>query len=171
MHVPINGTTSGPSLRGTVRSLVAEMAAMMPGAESIISRLTDVLFVHVLREWVAQQRVQPRWLAAFSDRHISPAMALIHLNPQQAWTVDQLAGKVGLSRSRFTMRFGRVVGESPRAYIARVRMLRAARMLREGKMPVAAIALDAGYESESSFNKAFKRFYRKPPGQFRKTGA
>jgi transcriptional regulator GlxA family with amidase domain len=144
---------------------------MRPGAETVISRLTDILFVHVLRQWLTQQHVQPHWLAAFNDQRIAPAMSLIHSNPEQAWTVVQLAAKVGLSRSRFTVRFSRVVGESPRAYITRVRMLRAAHMLKEGSMPVAAVALAAGYESESSFNKAFKRFHRIPPGQFHRAGA
>ena len=171
MHMRARGTTQEASLQATVHSLVAEAAAMKPGAETVISRLTDILFVLVLREWLGHQHAQPRWLAAFNDRRIAPAMSLIHSNRQQAWTVDQLAAKGGLSRSRFTVRFSRVVGESPRAYIARVRMLRAAHMLKEGGMPVAAIALAVGYESESSFNKAFKRFHRMPPGQFRRVGA
>jgi AraC-like DNA-binding protein len=170
MHIAVRGTSQEASLRATVCSLVAEAAAMRPGAETVISRLTDILFVHVLRQLLEQQHAQPRWLAALNDRGIAPAMALIHSNPQQGWTVNQLAAKVGLSRSRFTVRFSRVVGESPRDYITRVRMLRAAHMLKQGSMPVAAIALAAGYESESSFNKAFKRFHRKPPGQFRQTG-
>jgi AraC-like DNA-binding protein len=168
MHIPARSTARQTSLRATVRSLVAEAAAMRPGAETVISRLTDVLFVHVLREWLTQQRAQPRWLAAFTDERIAPVLSLIHLSSQHGWTMEQLARKVGLSRSRFTMRFSRVVGESPKAYITRVRMQRAAQMLKGGSMPVAAIALAAGYESESSFNKAFKRFHRKPPGQFRR---
>jgi AraC-like DNA-binding protein len=168
MHLRGRGTIQEASLQATVHSLVAEAAAMRPGAETVISRLTDILFVHVLREWLTQQHAQPRWLAAFNDPRIAPALSLIHLNLRQPWTVERLASKVGLSRSRFTVRFGRVVGESPRAYVARVRMLRAAHMLKEGSMPVAAVALAVGYESESSFNKAFKRFHRKPPGQFRR---
>ena len=171
IHMRARGRTRATSLQATVRSLVAEAAAMRPGAESVISRLTDILFVHVLREWLGQLHAQPRWLAAFNDRRVAPAMSLIHSNPQRAWTVDQLAAKVGLSRSRFTVRFSQVVGESPRAYMARMRMLRAAHMLKEGSIPVGAIALAVGYESESSFNKVFKRFHRMPPGQFRRAGA
>jgi AraC-like DNA-binding protein len=170
MHMRTRSSQAA-SLRGTVQALVAEAAAMRSGAETIISRLTDILFVQVLREWLGQQRAPPRWLTAFTDQRIAPAMSLIHSNPHEPWTVDQLATEVGLSRSRFTVRFSRVVGESPRNYISRARMLRAAHMLKEGTMPVAAIALAAGYESESSFNKAFKRFHRVPPGQYRRAGA
>ena len=169
IHMRARGRIREASFQATVDGLVAEAAAMRPGAESVISRLTDILFVHVLREWLGQQHAHPRWLAAFNDRRVAPAMSLIHSGPQRSLTVDQLAAKVGLSRSRFTERFSRVVGESPRDYIARVRMLRAAHMLKEGRMPVAAVALATGYESESSFNKAFKRFHRIPPGQFRRS--
>lgn len=106
---------------------------------------------------------------ALNDRRIAPALSLIHASPQRSWTVGQLASKVGLSRSPFSVRFGRVVGESPHAYIIRVRMLHAARMLKEADRPVADVALSAGFESESSFSKAFKRHYGKTPGQFRRT--
>ena len=49
-----------------------------------------------------------------------------------------------------------------------MRMQRAAQMLTESDRSLGAVALAAGYESESSFNKAFKRHYRQTPGQFRR---
>jgi AraC-like DNA-binding protein len=169
MHIKATSATSKASLRSVVKSLIAEVTTMNPGAETVISRLADILFVHVLREWLAQQPARPSWLAALNDRRIAPALSLIHASPQHSWTVRQLASKVGLSRSPFSVRFGRVVGESPHAYITRVRMLRAARMLKEADVPIADVALSAGFESESSFNKAFKRYYGRTPGQFRRT--
>jgi AraC-like DNA-binding protein len=86
----------------------------------------------------------------------------------KTWTVARLAKKVGYSRSPFTVRFTRVVGESPQGYITRVRLQRAAQMLKEGHDSLRAIALAAGYESESSFSKAFKRQFQKTPGHFRR---
>src|SRR5262249_61628298 len=91
----------------------------------------------------------------------------IHEHPDEAWTVEALAAKVGLSRSPFTVRFTRVVGEPPQRYITRVRMQRAARLIREQNESLGKIALAVGYESESSFNKAFKRQYHKTPGEYR----
>jgi transcriptional regulator GlxA family with amidase domain len=102
------------------------------------------------------------------DPRIGPALALIHERPVKAWTVARLAKKVGYSRSPFTVRFTRVVGESPQGYITRVRLQRAAQMLKEGHDSLRAIALAAGYESESSFSKAFKRQFQKTPGHFRR---
>jgi AraC-like DNA-binding protein len=169
MHLR-GGTSSqsNPWLESMSRFLIAEASAMKPGTQTIVSRLTDILFVQVLRAWLADQPNRPNWLSGLNDSRIGPALALIHERPEEAWTVEMLAGKVGLSRSPFTVRFTRVVGESPQAYITRVRMQRAARLLREQDASLGQIALKVGYESESSFSKAFKRQYRKTPGQFRK---
>jgi transcriptional regulator GlxA family with amidase domain len=122
----------------------------------------------VLREWSLAQACSPNWLRALNDPRIGPALALIHERPVKAWTVARLAKKVGYSRSPFTVRFKRVVGESPQGYITRVRLQRAAQMLKEGHDSLRAIALAAGYESESSFSKAFKRQFQKTPGHFRR---
>ncbi len=156
------------SLRATIRCLITEVSGMMPGSQTIVSRLTDLLFIHILREWSLAQLAPPNWLRALNDPRIGPALALIHERPVKAWTVARLAKKVGYSRSPFTVRFTRVVGESPQGYITRVRLQRAAQMLKEGHDSLRAIALAAGYESESSFSKAFKRQFQKTPGHFRR---
>jgi transcriptional regulator GlxA family with amidase domain len=155
-------------LQATIRCLITEVSGMMPGSQTIVSRLTDMLFIHILREWSLAQACSPNWLRALNDPRIGPALALIHERPVKAWTVARLAKKVGYSRSPFTVRFKRVVGESPQGYITRVRLQRAAQMLKEGHDSLRAIALAAGYESESSFSKAFKRQFQKTPGHFRR---
>ena len=155
-------------LEPMTRFLSAEAAAMQPGAETIVSRLTDILFVQVMRAWLAEQPGQPSWLSGLSDPRVGPALALIHERPGDAWSVAKLAAKVGLSRSPFTVRFACVVGEPPQAYLTRVRMQRAARLIRQNHASLGQIALAVGYESESSFSKAFKRQHKITPGQFRK---
>ncbi|HZP66887.1 MAG TPA: AraC family transcriptional regulator [Rudaea sp.] len=168
MHLRPGNVADDASLQSTIQDLVAEVSAMLPGADMIVSRLMDVLFVRTLRAWVAEQSERANWLSALADRRIGPSLALIHERPADAWTVERLAKTVGLSRSIFTTRFTRVVGESPFSYITRIRMQRAAQMLRESQMSHAAIAEATGYESESSFNKAFKRHHGVTPGQFRR---
>jgi AraC-like DNA-binding protein len=154
--------------RSIVESLIVEVSAMRPGSQTVISRLIDVLFIQVLRTWLSEQSRQPSWLSALNDSRIGPTLAWIHEHPSQTWTVEQLAAKVGLSRSRFWVLFSRVVGESPQSYLTRLRMQRASRLLREHPGSIADISLAAGYESESSFTKAFRRHYGKTPGQYRR---
>jgi AraC-like DNA-binding protein len=168
IHVRARTIRRDISLQATIRCLITEVSGMMPGSQTIVSRLTDMLFIHILREWSLAQACSPNWQRALNDPRIGPALALIHERPVKAWTVARLAKKVGYSRSPFTVRFKRVVGESPQGYITRVRLQRAAQMLKEGHDSLRAIALAAGYESESSFSKAFKRQFQKTPGHFRR---
>jgi AraC-like DNA-binding protein len=167
MHLRAGAPNTVAWFEPMARFLVAEAATMRPGSQTVVTRLTDILFVQVLRAWLAEQPDAPSWLRGLGDPRIGPALALIHERPGEPWTVEKLATQAGLSRSPFTVRFTRVVGEPPQAYITRVRMQRAARLLREQEQSLAHVAQSVGYESESSFSKAFKRQFHKTPGQFR----
>jgi transcriptional regulator GlxA family with amidase domain len=126
-----------------------------------------VLFVQVVRAWLSTQPDEPSWLRALNDPRLARALAALHENPGRDWSVGNLAAHAALSRSPFSSRFTSVVGESPYAYVARVRMERAARMLREGRKTLAEVAAAVGYESESSFSRVFKKHFRASPGVFR----
>jgi AraC-like DNA-binding protein len=154
--------------RNTVKSLIAEVTNMQPGSETVISRLMDLLFIHALRTWLSQQPQRSTWLKALNDSRIGPTLARIHEQPERIWTVQQLAAGVGLSRSRFSVLFSQLVGESPQSYVTRTRMQRASRLLQEQGSSLTNIALATGYESDSSFSKAFRRQYGKTPGQYRR---
>jgi len=154
--------------RSTVNSLIAEITHMQPGSETVISRLLDLLFIHALRTWLSQQPQRSSWLEALNDRRIGPALARIHKQPERIWTVQQLAAGVGLSRSRFSVLFSQLVGESPQSYVTRSRMQQASRLLKQRGNSLIDVALATGYESDSSFSKAFRRLYGKTPGQYRR---
>jgi transcriptional regulator GlxA family with amidase domain len=111
------------------------------------------------------------WLAALRDRHVGRAIALIHEKPAEPWTVDSLGHAIGLSRSALHERFLERVGMPPMQYLANWRMQVGAKLLRESRAPVAAIALDTGYESEAAFSRAFKRLTGLPPAAWRRAQA
>jgi AraC-like DNA-binding protein len=141
---------------------------MRPGAQMVISRLTDVLFVQVLRDWISDSALLPGWLTALSHPQIGPALAAVHEKPDALWTVEKLARHAHLSRTAFSTRFAATVGEPPQKYLARLRMQQAARLLNQGQMSIASVASTIGYESESAFNKAFKRWHGRTPGAVRR---
>jgi AraC-like DNA-binding protein len=95
-------------------------------------------------------------------------LALIHARPFQRWTLPELARAAGVSRSVLAQRFQLYLGESPLAYLTRWRLQLAARLLQTTRQSVLQVATDVGYESEASFNRAFKREFSVAPGQFRK---
>jgi AraC-like DNA-binding protein len=150
-----------------MRALSIESENGLPGWQTVMTRLMDILFVQVIRIWLDEQPSAGHWLSALKDRHIHHAMALMHEKPEYPWTLQDLSRRVGVSRSPFAARFTRLVGEPPMTYLLRLRMQRAARALRERKVPLIEAAQLAGYGSEIAFGKAFKRLMGITPGAYR----
>jgi len=156
-------------LDATLRVLAAESRSTSPGRETIVARLIDVLFVQVLRVWLADQPSDGSgWLGALKDPRISAALAAMHEQPEHPWTVSELASQARWSRSPFAARFTALVGEPPLAYLTRWRMQVAAGLLLRETLSIGEVASRVGYESEPAFNKAFKRATGITPGAFRR---
>jgi AraC-like DNA-binding protein len=171
--VRLNG--GGPAAR-TVALLASEMAAGRPGSAAVAERLSEALVVQVLREVLDQARDTPGsahggWLRAVKDEHVWAALGLLHSSPGNAWTVGQLARRVGLSRTIFADRFRALVGETPMAYLAGLRHQLAERWLREGRLSVSEVAERVGYSSVSAFHRAFRKRRGERPAVVRQAGA
>jgi AraC-like DNA-binding protein len=140
-----------------------------PGAEALLERLSEMLFVDAIRRHVEQLPEQSTgWLAGLRDRFVGRALALLHDRPAAAWTVEELSREVGLSRSALHERFVELIGQPPMQYLTQWRMQAASRLLRDTRATVASVALDVGYESEAAFARAFKRAVGLPPAAWRR---
>lgn len=153
-----------------VRLIAREAASPRPGAEVILRRLTEMLFIQVIRVWIDQQaEAFGGWIAALRDQPISTALGLIHQSPEHGWKVGELADAVVLSRTAFSTRFTHLVGEPPMKYLTRWRMHKAKQLLKNN-VKVEMIAQQLGYDSEIAFRKAFKREVGMTPARYRKPG-
>lgn len=150
-----------------LRLIARESALEQAGTQIMLRRLTEMLFIQVIRLWIDQQAEGS--VGALRDKPISTALGLIHESPAHKWTVKELADAAALSRSAFSARFTELVGEPPLTYLTRWRMLRATRLLKN-EVGIETIAEQLGYESEAAFRKAFKRELGVPPAQYRKSG-
>ncbi|MEM9533519.1 MAG: AraC family transcriptional regulator [Pseudomonadota bacterium] len=156
-------------LHHTIRFIAQEAEQRRPGSETMITRLADILVVQAIRSWIDSVRDEAEgWIAALHDRRIGKAMSLMHRQPARNWQVATLARETGMSRSGFSARFTALVGDSALNYLTRLRMQLAHRDLRESDDTLARIAERVGYQSESAFNRAFKRVVGCPPGALRK---
>jgi AraC-like DNA-binding protein len=156
-------------VESTLRQLATEAHRQEPGAELVSHRLTDILFVQVLRSWLQRAtNLDGTWLGALRDPQVGKALSMLHAKPSHPWTIQELASQVGLSRSPFAARFVRQVGASPMAYLTRLRMKQAADLLRSQPLSLLEAALACGYQSEAAFSKAFRREFGVPPGQYRR---
>jgi AraC-like DNA-binding protein len=159
-------------LFGTTLDLISsEAASRQAGFETVIARLSDILFIQAVRSYAGTVNGErPNWFAAATDLQIGEAIANIHRIPQNPWTVEQLATLSGMSRSSFAIRFTKLVGEPPLRYLTRWRMHKAIEMILENRLSTAEIASLVGYESETSFSKAFKKWNGQGPGAYRRSG-
>lgn len=155
-------------LAATVELLVFEAHHLRPGRSAVMTRLTDILLIQVLRHWLERSSGARRWLIAVRDKQIGAALSLIHRHLEREWTVHELARQIGMSRSAFADRFKALLGEPPLSYIARWRMLRAAQWLRETETPVVEIASRIGYADAGAFSKTFKRHIGTTPAAYRR---
>jgi AraC-like DNA-binding protein len=156
-------------LRESVSLLGRESTSEEPGAETVVNRVCDALFVYVLRRLLAElPSGETSWLHALADDHLASALRNIHDKPANPWTVADLAARAGMSRSAFAAHFTKMVGEAPIEYLIRWRLRKAATMLRATTAGIAEIAKTVGYDSEAAFSKAFKRSIGVTPGAFRR---
>ncbi|MGW7379154.1 cupin domain-containing protein [Streptomyces sp. NPDC054794] len=168
LHAAAGESRERRELADTLRMLTAELAEPRPGSRTVIDRLTDVLFVHILRRWAAEHGEHgTSWVPALRDPEIAAAISLLHEDPARPWTVEELARGVGVSRATLSRRFADRVGESPLAYLTRWRLELAGRRLRDTADPLSVVAESVGYTSVSAFSRAFARQWGTPPSHHR----
>jgi AraC-like DNA-binding protein len=161
-------TEDGEWLEAILQRMVSESALARPGQGVALSRMTEVLFVEVLRSWIKSLGPgEGGWVGAMADPHIGPALQLIHEQPDRPWTLEDLGRRVGLGRSTFSARFTKLVGQSMYRYLIGRRMAEAAFLLETTDEGIARIATRVGYETAAAFSKLFHRHHGLSPGRYR----
>jgi AraC-like DNA-binding protein len=155
-------------LETILQRMVSESAVRRPGQHAVLSRITEVLFVEVLRSWMKSlSHGEGGWVGAIADPHIGKALQLIHERPERPWTLRELALSSGLGRSAFSARFTSLVGQPVHRYLIARRMDEAALMLKSSNDSIARIATRIGYETTAAFSKVFRRRHGMAPGRYR----
>jgi AraC-like DNA-binding protein len=164
----VSDPEDGP-LGAYVQIALAESKRPRIGSQSVLGRLSELMFVDVIRrylETLPSNRLD--WLAGLRDPCIGRALAEIHRDPARAWTLELLARKVAMSRSAFAAHFMKFVGTPPMQYLANWRMQIAANRLLGTTDSVAVVANGVGYDSEAAFSRAFKKVVGIPPSVWRR---
>ena len=156
-------------LRPLIEFALAESRQPRSGARCVLLRLSEVLFVEVVRRYLDGIAAdQTGWLAGLRDPIVGHALAVLHDRPAHSWTLEGLAREIGVSRSALADRFTQLVEQPPMRYLAHWRMQIAARSLSDGTAKVAAVARDVGYDSEAAFSRAFKKIVGISPAAWRR---
>ena len=154
-----------------IRFAVSEAAERHAGGDSVLTRLSELMFIDVVRRYLETLPAeQAGWLGSLRDAAIAKALSLMHSSPAHCWTIDELAREAGVSRSVLAERFAARVGLPPMHYLAKWRMQLAAQMLAGSDARIATIAASIGYDSEAAFSRAFKKMIGVSPSDWRKGG-
>jgi len=166
--VSIRNDASGRWLEDSIRFSVDQANPSRPGGEAVLAKLSEVLFVETLRSYISGLPPEHTgWLAGTRNEEVGRALALLHRDPSHAWTLAELAQRVGTSRSVLAEKFRHYLDQTPIAYLTRWRLQLAAQLLASTSYSASQIAAEVGYESEAAFNRAFKREFALPPARFR----
>jgi AraC-like DNA-binding protein len=172
LHIEATGSSPDSWMPSLLRLMANEARELRPGGEEVITRLSDILVIQAIRTWLeADPAARTGWLGALHDPQLGRALALIHRQPEREWTVAELASELAMSRSAFSARFTKVVGEPVMQYVTRWRMQVALRSFEAGQTTTAELARKLGYRSEAAFARAFKRVLGVSPGAAKKRRA
>jgi AraC-like DNA-binding protein len=155
-------------LGGFSRQLTEDSRLGRAGANGVLTRLAELMFIEVLRRYLdGLPPGQTGWLAGVRDEVVGRALSLLHGRPGHPWTLADLAREAASSRSSLARRFAMLVGQPPMQYLTQWRMQVAANLLAQSSAKVATIGATVGYDSEAAFSRAFKKATGLAPGAWR----
>jgi AraC family transcriptional regulator, alkane utilization regulator len=172
MRLSIEESGGAEWIRSTFQYAADELAAGRPGSETVLAKLSELLFVEAVRRYAESlPEEETGWLAGLRDRHVARALALLHRDTTRSWTAEDLGREVGLSRSALAERFTRMIGVAPMHYLSSWRMQVAAQELRDRSTSLLHVANKVGYGSEAAFSRAFKKAFGAAPATWRRSQA
>jgi AraC-like DNA-binding protein len=168
LHVQPEASASEDWLAGTIRHTASEASRRQAGSRSMLPRLTELMFVEILRKHMQGLSAEEvGWFAAYNDPVAGAALKHLHAMPLHDWTVEDLARRVGVSRTVLAERFKHFLDIPPMQYLAQWRLRLAAHQLKSTDLPIKIVAAQTAYESEAAFCRAFKRHFGLSPSDWR----
>ncbi len=140
------------------------------GSQTVANALLDVIFTYIIRKIIESQDATPQtWGYAVNEPQIRAALETMHADCSRAWSLEELAKAVGLSRAGFAQKFRNALGATPFHYLATIRIQKAMDLLSTTNDKIEVVAEAVGYKDAFSFSKAFKKLSGISPRQFRQT--
>lgn len=168
LKVNIRDSVSRDWIESSVRYAAEGMRHGDIASSPVMGRLSELLFAEAIRAYAMSLPESERcWLKGINDHYVGRAIAALNDDLAHCWTVDEIASRVGLSRSAFVERFSAAVGLPPMKYLTQSRLELAKQLLLDRRRAVAQVAAKVGYEAEEAFNRAFKRAFGLPPAKWR----
>jgi AraC family transcriptional regulator len=158
---------SHPHIGGAILALDAELRAGGPGGRLLVQSLSNVLAVHLLRHLSSSGPADPNRGGVLAKPKLRAVLEYIHEHLDAELCLDHLAALAHMSPYHFARLFKNSTGMPPHQYVIARRVERAKELLRDrDPLPLAEVAVETGFSSQSHFTRHFKRFVGVTPRQF-----
>lgn len=168
IHLKNYGENAGRWMEATLRMIGEEAGTQKMGGDLIALKMSEAILAQAIRSFIEGSEAAEWGLGAFSDKNLSRAMDAFHKDPAANWTVETLAQAAGMSRTSFAVQFQKMMTMTPIEYVTRWRMEVAKNVLRQQGTSLTEAAESAGYASDSSFARVFKKETGMTPAEFRR---
>ena len=158
---------AGHAARALFELILEECRRAAGPSQTLLERLTHLLFLYVLRQQVHAGQTLGGLVALARQPAFAGLLEQLIEQPGQAWTLESMAACTGLSRSAFFKRFNELAGQSPGQVLLALRMRLASQLLRAGHT-VERVGAQVGYQSVAAFTRAFAKAVGVQPGAYRR---
>ncbi|MEH6593863.1 MAG: AraC family transcriptional regulator [Halioglobus sp.] len=152
----------------TVQQIDKEINRSGAKKSSIIDRLTEVLFIQLIKQHITENEYLKGFLSALREPRLGKTLQLIHKNPELHWTLDMISEEVGMSRATLQRKFKSELDMSPIMYLNRWRIAKAYQLVKYSSRSLDRIAGSIGFSDARTMRTAFQRQYGITPSELRR---
>jgi len=159
--------TEDDLIRRSLNSIADEVQADNLGGRLYADAVATQLCVHLLRTYANVSLQQPRAMQGLSHAQVRMLNDYIDANLDRQLSLQDLAAVTRTSGSQFLRQFKLRFGVPPHAYVLRMRLERAQRLLRRTQLPIKDISSRSGFSDQSHMTRVFQRFLHTTPSAYR----
>lgn len=172
LREPLVASFAAPGLlRHTFELMLAEVVSPGLGTQAMTEVLMKQCLITLLRQHLRHDCPGSPLSAALHHPRLARAVLAVIEDPAAAHSVDNLAGRAGMSRASFADHFSRAFQQGPMDFVQKTRLHMAARLLLTTDLPLKVVAQSVGYAGATAFSRAFRGAYGVDPAGYRNPGS
>lgn len=166
----LNTGFADPELSTVMRRMVAEVAANCPNGALYAQSLSLGVLFRLTSTQRQHKAGSQRERGVMTPAQIARVQDLIQASLEGDLDLNALAASAGLGVTHFSRIFKNTFGCTPHHHVLMARIDKAKHLIRHSSLPLAMIAAEAGFSSQSHMTAVFNRWVQSTPGEWRRTG-